>query len=654
MRVVCKQLGALLLGVSLVAVGACAAPTLTAEDEELLDEIQYRAFRYFWEQVVPDTGLVLDRSQPDAPSSIAAVGFGLAAIVIGDHHGWVEREEALDRVLTTLRTFRDDVEGKRGFYYHFVDPATGARVWDCEVSSIDTAWFLAGALLAGEYFRGDVRTLANELYERVEWTWLLDEDLTLSHGWTPEQGMLPYSWDTYSEHMLLYLLAIGSPTDPIPAESWEAWDRPAPDGYVRDPLEQLFTYQYSHAFVDFQDRHDDFANYWNNSVVATERNRLFCFANRFRYETYQENIWGISASDGPGGYFGYGAREGRHDGTVAPYAAVASLPFLPEESMAAIREMKSRYGDKIWGEYGFTSAFNVDRNWYSNEYIGIDKGIELLMVENHRTGLVWRFFMRGRWLRGAMSAAGFVHAPGTEFVLTPWYADYYELLMAGLPTEAVAPHTDTPPVIDGVLDEWAHEPEVVDERMTVPGIDRIDPEHSLSARFWAMWDDDHLYLAADVEDSILVVNMPPSRLREFYYTDSVEFYIQPGRHTLEDLGIFKLAVLPFDTEGNPKGARHEDSEPGPIDRVAPEVEIASSRTDEGYAVEVAIPLLYLGLEGVEPDTPIAFSFTVHSGNDPDAGLGEYVRTAMLAWNPVPQVWGRPETWGKLILVGPEN
>ena len=640
----------------LVGVGVVAAPTLTPQDETLLDEIQFRAFRYFWEQVEPSTGLIRDRSRPGSPSSIAAVGFGLTAIPIGVERGWISRDEALERVLVTLKFFRDSVEGTHGFYYHFVDPYNGTRAMGSEISSIDTAWFIAGALFAGEYFGGEVRRLARELYERVEWDWMLDPDtLQLRHGWLgPISGFLPYNWDTYSEHMLMYLLAIGSPTHPIPAESWDAWHRPAPDGYIRCPTESMFVYVYSHAWIDFRDRHDAYANYWNNSIVAINRNRLFCYANRFRYATYGRHVWGITASDGPDGYKGYGAREGGHDGTVAPYAAISALPFIPEEAMAAIRTMKTLYGDRIWGEYGFTSAFNVDRDWYSTDFIGIDKGIEILMVENYRTQFVWRIFMRNRYIRRAMAAAGFVYDPDADFVLTPEYAAYYERLLAGATSEAEAPYTTLPPSIDGKLDEWIHSPQEVDETMLVPGIDRLEPEATLKGRFWAMWDEHCLYLAAEVEDSVLVINMPPTRKGEFYYTDSIEFYIQPGRGLGRDLGVFKLAAIPFDTEGSPRACRHEDSNPGPLEEVAPEVRYASSRTETGYAMEFAIPWDYLGLAGlVEPGLVLGFSFTVHNSNNPDAPPGAYVRTAMIAWNPVPDVWARPKTWGDLVLGGPE-
>lgn len=643
----------LVIAVTVVGAGNGPAPTLSPEDEAFLNEIEYRAFRYFWEQVEPSTGLVKDRSRPDSPSSIAAVGFGLVAIPIGIERGWITRDEGLERVLTTLRTFHDKVEGVHGFYYHFVDPRTGKRAMGSEVSSIDTAWFIAGALFAGEYFGGEVQQLARELYERVEWDWMLDPNtLQLRHGWLgPISGFLPYNWDVYSEHMLMYLLAIGSPTHPIPPKAWDAWQRPAPDGYIRCPTESMFVYVYSHAWIDFRNRHDHYANYWNNSIVAINRNRLFCYANRFRYATYGRHVWGITASDGPDGYKGYGAREGGHDGTIAPYAAVSALPFIPEEAMAAIRTMKEKYGDKIWGEYGFTSAFNVDRNWYSTEFIGIDKGIELLMVENFRTEFVWRIFMRNRYIRKAMAAVGFVYDPKATFVLTPAYAAEYERLLTGKVTEAQAPYAAVPPVIDGLLSEWSHSPQIVDEKMLVPGIDKLELDATLKGKFWASWDEQYLYLACEVEDSVLVINMPPTRRGEFYYTDSIEFYIEPGRGLGRDLGIFKIAAIPFDTAGNPKACRHEDSNPGPLEVVAPEVKYASSRTNDGYAMEFAIPWHYLGLSGlVEPGLVLGFCFTVHNSNNSNAPLGAYVRTAMIAWNPVPDVWARPQSWGNLVLI----
>jgi exo-beta-1,3-glucanase (GH17 family) len=393
-------------------------------DAQFLEEIQQRAFNYFWHEANPKTGLVKDRAinfgEDDYHvASIAATGFGLAALAVGEKHGWVEREGALERALTTLRFFRDEMENHHGFYYHFVDVNTGERVWKAEVSSIDTALFLAGALFIGEYFKGtEVETLAHELYRRVDFQWLLTDDgarpdeKRLSHGWKPETGFLSHRWDSYSELMILYQLAIGSPTYPIPASSWEAWERPMDSyaGYVTFAIGPLFTHQFSHIFIDFQNKRDRLGyDYWMSSVNASKANRQFCIDNVENFKTYGENVWGLTASDGPTGYEAYGAPPGyiRHDGTVSPGAPAASIVFTPELSLSALKYMYQKYSKKIWGRYGFSNAFNLDENWFDRDVIGIDLGATLLMIENYRSGLIWEHFMPLESIRVAMDQAGF-------------------------------------------------------------------------------------------------------------------------------------------------------------------------------------------------------------------------------------------------------
>jgi hypothetical protein len=396
----------------------------TSPDHIFLDQIEQRAVTYFWQEADQQTGLIKDRannftSDDYTVSSIAAVGFGLAALAIGEKRGWLSHEQAYQRTLTTLRFLHTQMPHEHGFYYHFVDLHTGQRVWNSEVSSIDTAWLLAGILFAGAYYQGtEVQVLADKLYQRVDFQWMLTDggqhptERLLNHGWTPENGCLPYRWDTYSELMLLYLLAIGSPTYPIPAESWQVWARPQGTyaGYTTFAQGPLFTHQFSQAWVDFRGRRDRLGyDYFQSSVNATLANRQFCLDHRAQYRTYDENVWGLTASDGPDGYRAYGAPPGSavHDGTVAPAAAAGSIVFTPVLSLAALRTMHGRYGEQIWGRYGFSDAFNVERAWWDSDVVGIDLGITLLMIENYRSGLVWQTLKRNRSIQEALEVVGF-------------------------------------------------------------------------------------------------------------------------------------------------------------------------------------------------------------------------------------------------------
>jgi len=292
------------------------------------------------------------------------------------------------------------VPNEHGFFYHFVDMRTGQRVWNSEASSIDTALFLAGALFAGEYFKGtEVEEIAHALYERVEWPWMLNNKKVICMGWKPEGGFLWYYWDSYSEAMILYALAIGSPTHPIETEYWFEWNRPV-DSYkdykvIYCSTGSIFTYQYSHAWIDFRSLYEDDINYYNNSVNAVKANREFCIDNSSAYKTYGEDSWGLSACLGPDGYKGYGAKPGTafHDGTIPPYGMAGSLPLDPIASLTGLKRLYATHKDFLYGKYGFKDAFNIDKNWWAEEYLGIDVGITVVMIENYRSGLVWNKFM---------------------------------------------------------------------------------------------------------------------------------------------------------------------------------------------------------------------------------------------------------------------
>lgn len=413
------------LASSLGARAATTSPSfqLSGQDDAFLDELERASLRFFWEAADPRTGLVKDRSQADGPdqrevASIAATGFGLTALCVADWRGYERPSAVEERVRVTLRFLWEGLPHERGFFYHFVNCRTGARVWQCELSSIDTAILLCGVLTCRQHFRArDIRLLAQRIYQRVDWRWMLDGRPVLAMGWKPESGFLPSSWDHYCEHLMLYLLAIGSPTHPVPAESWHAWSRPVHE-YAglrfissRDPL---FIHQFSHAWFDFRRRRDRYADYFENSVIATQAHRLFCLNLRERFPHLSEDLWGITASDSAQGYVVWGGppEHGPLDGTVVPCAAAGSLPFLPAECLRTLRHMRARYGGRVWKRYGFVDAFNPHTGWCNPDVIGINVGITMLMAENLRSGFVWRAFMKNREVRAAMAKAGFQREGG--------------------------------------------------------------------------------------------------------------------------------------------------------------------------------------------------------------------------------------------------
>jgi len=407
---------------SILNQAASPAPNATGpfsqEDDSLLEEIEKGNFQYFWEQAGPQTGLIKDRSNAfdkdnRVVASIAATGFGLTALCIGEHRGYVSRRDARDRILLTLRFLWKKMPTHRGFYYHFADVNTGERTWDSEVSSVDTAMLLCGILTCRRYFEehSEISLLAYEIFNRVDWTWLSEDTSLLPHGWTPEVGFLPYRWDYYSELMMMYLLGLGSLTHPLPVEAWNAWKRInfEFDGisYIGS-FAPLFVHQYSQAWFDFRGKRDKYADYFENSVKATEAHRRFCLQLARQFPDYSDDLWGITASDSERGYVIWGGPPslGPIDGTVVPSASAGSLPFLPQAVMRVLRNIRDHY-PKAWSRYGFVDAFNPLRNWYDADVVGIDVGITMLMAENARTGFVWNTFMKNLEAQRGMDRAGF-------------------------------------------------------------------------------------------------------------------------------------------------------------------------------------------------------------------------------------------------------
>lgn len=399
--------------------GQRGKPIFSAQDQQLLDEMERLSSCFFWEQANPDTGLVKDRcnardatSDKNAVASIAATGFGLTALCIAVQRQFVSDEQARERVLTTLKFLSDRLPNHRGFFYHWADINTGERVWDSEVSSVDTALLLCGVLTCREYFHDrEITRIANTITERIDWTWLSEDTSLLPHGWLPEVGFLPYRWDYYSELMMMYLLALGSSTHPLPAETWDAWKRVRFDyegmRYIGS-FAPLFVHQYSQAWFDFRGKSDGYADYFYNSITATKVHRQFCLELGKQFPDYSEDLWGITASDSQKGYVIWGGPPmmGPIDGTVVPSASAGSLPFLPAESMRVLRTIRNKY-PAAWTNYGFVDAFNPLTGWYDTDVVGIDTGISMLMAENVRTGFVWNTFMQSQEAKRGMARAGF-------------------------------------------------------------------------------------------------------------------------------------------------------------------------------------------------------------------------------------------------------
>ncbi len=393
-------------------------PVLSPEDDQFLNDVESASFRFFWEQGNPRTGMVKDRTSVVADragdaASIAATGFGLTALCIGAQRGFVSPAQALDRLFVTLRFLWKKLPNHRGFFYHFANPETGERMFDSEVSSVDTAILLCGVLTCKQYFHHPaVAELASLIFNRVDWTWLSEDTSLLTHGWTPEIGFLPSRWDYYSELMMMYLLGMGSTAHPLRPDTWTAWKRLTfeYDGmrYIGS-FAPLFIHQYSQAWFDFRGKRDKYADYFQNSVTATEVHRRFCLELSKQFPDYSEELWGISASDSQQhGYIVWGGppATGPIDGTVVPSAAGGSLPFLPAETLRVLKIIRSKY-PSAWSKYGFVNAFNPLKNWYDTDVIGIDTGIILLMAENLRTGFVWDTFMKNPEARRGMDLAGF-------------------------------------------------------------------------------------------------------------------------------------------------------------------------------------------------------------------------------------------------------
>ncbi len=452
------------LGTPRVLPPAGPSGPVPSDDAGLLDDLEQRTFAYFRDTTPAAHGLAPDRWPSPSFASIAAVGFALSAHVIGAEQGWISRDAARALALNALRFFRDAPQGPaargmagyRGFFYHFLDISSGTRHGRCELSTVDTALLLAGVLHVAEYFNGnhsdeaEIRRAAETITERVDWRWAQHRAPSICHGWHPESGFIASDWKGYNEAMLVYLLALGSPGIPVAPDAWGAWTSTYQrswatfHGQTHLHFGPLFGHQYTHCWVDFRGIHDAFMrergfDYFENSRRATLAQRAYAQANPLGWAGYGGDIWGITACDGPAdvrrvfngelrrfrSYAGRGA-GGHHswdDGTLAPTAALASLPFAPEIVVPALRAMRQQYGHAIYAQHGFIDAFNPSfgftdtpllhgrsvpgLGWVDTDFLGIDQGPITLMAANHRRDQVWRHMRGNAQLRRGLQRAGF-------------------------------------------------------------------------------------------------------------------------------------------------------------------------------------------------------------------------------------------------------
>ncbi|HEY2684004.1 MAG TPA: glucoamylase family protein [Steroidobacteraceae bacterium] len=433
------------------------------EAATFLEDIEHRTFDFFWANANAKNGLVPDRYPTKSFASLAAVGFALTAYPIGVERGYISRTEARDRVLRTLRFFRDAPQGPaakgftgyRGFYYHFLDMETGTRFGQSELSMVDTALFIAGVLLCQDYFDGsdpeekELRKIADWLYRRIDWGWATRDDGVLALGWSPELGFHQRSWRGYNESSIMYILGLGSPTSSMPGTAWLSYTSTFDFHWVNEgewylAFPPLFGHQFSHVWIDFRDIRDAYMrgkgiDYFDNTRRAIYAQRSYVIANPMKWEGYSAKLWGITASDGPADakleyngeirqFHSYAARgaggpQNYDDGTLAPNAVAGSLPFTPEIAIPTLKLMKEQYGQYIYSTFGFVDAFNMsfkypdvplntgkvipDFGWVDTDYLGIDQGLTVTMIENFRSGFIWRMMRKSPYIRRGLERAGF-------------------------------------------------------------------------------------------------------------------------------------------------------------------------------------------------------------------------------------------------------
>jgi hypothetical protein len=425
-------------GESVPSAPLAAAANPFANTNQLLDYIQQTDFDYFWYWANPANGLIPDRSESSSACSIASVGFGLTAIGIGIDHGWITRCQGAARVTTTLNTFLNGPQGPadsgiigyNGWFYHYLDMNTALRTGSSELSSIDTTLLLSGILYAKQYFNGTnseettIRSMASAIFNRVNWNWFAQGSNAISMQWLPDSGFAAANWVGYDEAMIMYILGMGSITYPLPASAWSQWTTGYiwatnyGQTYVQFP--SMYVHVFSHCWIDFRHIADSYmsnhnSTYFENSRSAALAQQAFAIANPNHETGYSSNVWGLNASDGPDGYALHAITgtpiNGFDDGTIAPSAAGSAIAFTPEYSEPTLSYFYTHYRPHIWTAYGFYDAFNLGKEWYDDDELGIDQGPIVIMIENYRTQRPWQVFMQNNEVQTGLQQAGFVSLP---------------------------------------------------------------------------------------------------------------------------------------------------------------------------------------------------------------------------------------------------
>jgi len=577
-----------------------------ADDDKFLEKVERQAFDYFINETNKGTGLTLNTTEHGSPATNAASGFTLSAMVIGAERGWISRDTAYNICLKILTTFKN-MESFDGFTYHYFDANNRSRVWTSEVSCIDTSLFIAGVITVGEYFKGtQVGALADELFKKVNWKWFLNNERCLQMSWKPEKGFSGRI-DSFSEGIICYILAMGSTTFSIPKECWDSFTRPVSQYggykliYVSDG--GLFQYLFPLVWLDLRDKHDKYADYWQNAIKAAKANMKYCLDNSESFATYREGFWGLSASLSPDGYRNFGARPGRnkHNGTVAPYAVAGSIPLIPKLAIASYEFMYDRVS-AVRKRYGLTDAFNIDRKWASEYYIAIDQGLALLMIENYRTGLIWKYFMRNDYVKRGLAAAGFV----------PGKLDEPSALASctGNPNDRIIVKRLSKKItIDGDDSDWVNSgyTEVFltakDNRNIEMTIGAVKNDADLSATFYLGRDDKNLYIMGRIKDDSLVNTETKDMI---YKDDCVEIFFDTnndGYYFDRNPYDYQLGIAPYGPEKKPQVWAW-----GYAQKVPENISYAAKLTKDGYNVEVKIP--FEAINNFKPDKNRCVGFTI--------------------------------------------
>ena len=684
---------------------------LQLDDDALLNDIQQRTFAFLLDITDRTTGLSQDRQSNPQLASIASSGFVLSALPIGVERGWMGKAAALDLALRIVRAYTSGfVAGHRGFYYHFVDMQSGERAPGSELSSVDTGLLVAGALTAQQYFGDEMLSAeVQQLYNAVEWDWMQAGAQSLAMGWDPEHGFLEARWSHFNEGILLYFLAIASPSHPIPASTWYSLVRPIPHTryqpgfsgrYIAEKSgTTIFQFQYPLIWLDLRGLEDDYGSYFDNLRTISLQQANFAFRSQGEFRSFQYGVWGISASDGPSGYRAYAAGKGEQDGTIAPYASIASLPASPKQSMRSIRSMLKVYRDYVYRKYGFVSAFNVGLDWFSDDYIGIDQGSLFLMIENYRSGLIWNLLQQNEDIQKAIDKMGFHSSEqkGYGKAINPQFARATAGAGGIAVPQRLRPSLEIPQVlgtiaIDGDLSDWQG---IKSQHFSQDGqliLGKYLEGQNLAAQLWAAYDSKFLYLALEVADSQVLSQLSSQASSDFYRSDSVEFYVSRSlTGSPEKQQSVKLAILIQDQDGHSRAIRFGDSQPGPIESgsgiryavaltteglrpsqpsqgTLPPQGTLPSQGPQGYRVEAAIPLsLSLGLldkyldkdlgkdkgggdpEGLGPGMELAFNALVHNGNNAQAPPDSYARDNTIAYSTFINPWNDIGRWAIATL-----